>query len=63
MRHLQDERRAELRLEKGAAPRNSDAHAENGLQPAQWSFKEMKELVEKTKSTNPLGMGVTIIGA
>ncbi|KAG5954505.1 hypothetical protein E4U57_004419 [Claviceps arundinis] len=63
LRHLQDKRPAELWLEKGAAPTNSDAHAEYGLQPAQWSFKEMKELVEKTKRTNLLGMGVTIIGA
>ncbi|KAG6094858.1 hypothetical protein E4U31_006123 [Claviceps sp. LM219 group G6] len=61
LRHLQDKRPAELWLEKGAASTNSDAHAEYGLQPAQWSFKEMKELVEKTKRTNPLGMGVTII--
>ncbi|KAG6135667.1 hypothetical protein E4U47_002882 [Claviceps purpurea] len=61
LRHLQHKRPAELRLEKGAAPTNSDAHAENGLRPGQWSFEEMKELVAKTKGTNPPGMGVAII--
>ncbi|KAG6023663.1 hypothetical protein E4U19_004216 [Claviceps sp. Clav32 group G5] len=61
LRHLQDKRPAELRLEKGATSTNSDAHAENRLQPGQWSFKEMKELVAKNKGTNSPGIGVTII--